>query len=385
MEMKQLILLLTLSSLVFLSCKKDEDDEPTGPTETPPENVIGIVTDQSGAPLTNVQMHIVYLLNTSPVSPLDEIANPTQAIFYTEQVLTAGCDSDVPLADGTNILIMWDADDDREYSDGDRQPTVCVNPEDCAFQTVNFNQFALNGVAIGLGAGMFMTDGAFTTVGERLNPSRYYLEIHCTDGNVLWRSEMVDVPDGLSDQPLTEFECFPCVGTPIGETTMGHAFPNPAFDSVTIPFTLRANSDVTISTRSLSTGAVATRFQGAVEQGEQIRTLDISNMPNGLYVYSMATNGFAGHDTLLKNIESTTVLRGEPALATTDGEGKFALNAPFGSTITLREETSNPLGESAPLDSVRIVAILNGYIPTDTTIALSVAEQHSLNLRLLPE
>ncbi len=383
--MKRLILLLTLASFVFLSCKKEEDDPPTDPVETPPENVIGTVTDQNGAPLANVQMHIVYSVVAVPASPLDEIANPTQAIFFTEQVLTTSCDSDIPLADGTNILVMWDADNDHEYSAGDRQPTVCLNPEDCGFQTVNFNQFALNGVAIGLGPGTFMTDPAFTTVGEHLEPSRFYLEIRCSDGNVLWRSEMVDIPDGLSDQPLDSMHCFPCVGSPVGETTLGFAYPNPAQDEVTIPFTLRATSDVTISTRSLSTGAVATRFQGAVEQGAQTRSLDLSEIPNGLYVYSMNSNGFAGQDTLLKNVSDNNELRGEPALTSTDGEGKFKMNAPFGASIALREASSNPLGESLPLDSVRVVAILNGYLPSDTTIALSAAEQHNLSIRLFPE
>lgn len=384
MEMKRLILLLTLTSLVFLSCKKEEDDQPTGPVETPPENVIGTVTDQNGAPLANVQMHIVYSVLAVPTSPLDDSQNPTQAIFWTEQTLTTDCDSDVPLAEGTNIYVMWDADNDHTPSAGDRLPTLCTT-EPCGFQTVNFNQFTLNGIALGLGAGMFGTELAFSTYGEHLDPSRFYLEIRCTDGNVLWRSEMVDVPDGLSDQPLDSVHCFACVGSPVGETTLGFAYPNPAHDEVTIPFTLRANSDVTISTRSLSTGAVATRFQGAVEQGIQTRSLDISEIPNGLYVYSMNASGFAGQDTLLKNVSNNSDLRGEPALAITDSEGKFKLNTPYGAMITLRGASSDPLGESLPLDSVRIVALINGYLPADTTIALSAAEQHTLNLRLLPE
>ncbi len=382
--MKPLVVLTLVALLIAFSCKKKDDPPPTGPTETPPENVIGNVTDLSGNPLANVQMHIVYSVNAAPVSPLDDQQNPAIAVFYTEQMLTTECGGDVPLADGTNIIVMWDADDNGVPSVGDHPPTACPNPPDCPHLSVNFNQFALNGVALELGPGRFGTDPAFSTYGDNLDPPRVYLEIRCTDGDVLWQSQVVTLPDGLSDQPLT-MECFPCEGAPAGETSLGFAYPNPAQDDVSIPFTLRANDSVTIAARSLSTNAARTLMQETFEQGAHDRTLDISALPNGLYVYTMTSGIFTGRDTLLKNVNQDNDLLGTPALTTTDGNGDFALNAPFGPTITLRESNSNPLGESAPLDSVRIVALLNGYQPSDTVISLSAAEQHEINLRLQPQ
>lgn len=380
-------ILLAVAAAILISCKSGIDPEPTGPVETPPENVIGTVTDQNGAPLANVQMHLVYLPQASSAGPLDEVQNPTLAIFYTEQMLTTECDGNVPLAEGTNVLVMWDADNDGQPSAGDRQPTVCANPDDCGYQTVNFNQFPINGVAMELGPGRFLTDPAFSTYGEHLEPSRYYLEVRCTDGNVLWRSEMVDVPDGLSDQPLTAFECSQCEGTPIGETTLGHVYPNPIPDSddATIPFTLRVGGVVELRTRSLSTGEIELHFRDTLAQGSHEQFLGHSDLPNGLYVYTLGTSDFFGQDTLLKNITLVEILRGTPALTTTDGAGEFAITAPFGMTITGRTLSNNPIGESLPLDSVRVVAILNGFQAADTAISLSAAEQHTLNLRLLPQ
>ncbi len=383
MEMKHTLIVLTLAALAAFSCKKKEDSQPTGPNETPPENVIGTVTDQNGAPLANVQMHVVYSVYGVPASPLDESQNPTQAVFFTSQTLTTECGGDIPLADGTVIYIMWDADDDGQYSAGDQPPPLCTG-DPCEHQTVNFNQFAMNGVAIGEGAGHFGTDPLFSSYGDHLEPSRFYLEIRCSDNDFLWRSDMLDLPDGVSEHDV-HFTCGDCVGTPVGETTLGWAYPNPAQNSSTIPLTLRATANVTLSARSLANGALSTLFQGALDQGTHDQLVDISNLPNGLYVYHMQTENFTGQDTLLKIVLDNEELRGTPALATTDETGEFALNAIFGPTITIRENSTNPLGESLPLDSVRVVALLNGYLPADTTISLSSAEQHSLSLRLQSE
>lgn len=375
--------LIILAGMLLSSCKKKENP-PTQPPDAQSENVIGTVSDASGAPLANVQMHVIYNVNAAPVSPLDDSQVPFNTIFFTTQTLTTECDGNIPLAEGTNIEIMWDADDDGQYSTGDRLPPVCPTPPDnCPFQSVNFDHFSLNGIELGIGPGTFGTDPTFTSFGEHLDPNRFYLVIRCTDGNVLWRSEMINVPDGLSEFDL-QFECLPCEGTPIGETSMGFAYPNPAADEFNLPFILRANESTTIRTTSLSTGGTATLFQNALTQGEQNVLLDISDLPNGLYVYTMSAGSFLGRDTLLKNAPYE-MLPSEPALNTTDTDGSFAMDIPFGQTITLRGATSNPLGESAPLDSVRIVAILNGYQPADTTISMIAAEQHELNFRLTPQ
>lgn len=201
MEMKYSLITILLAALVLVSCKKEDDPPPTGPNETPPENVIGAVVDQGGAPLANVQMHIVYSVYGVPASPLDESQNPTQAVFYTSQTLTTECGGDIPLADGTMIYIMWDADDDGQYSAGDQAPPVCT-AEPCGHQTVNFSQFEMNGVAIGEGAGRFGTDPLFSSYGDHLEPSRYYLEIRCSDNNYLWRSDMIELPDGVSEHDV---------------------------------------------------------------------------------------------------------------------------------------------------------------------------------------
>lgn len=375
--------IILLAGVLLTSCKKSEDPPPTQTPDTPEENVFGIVTDLNGNALANAQIHLIYQVNTAPVSPLDE-TQLHNAILYTTQVLTTECGGNVPLADGVNIEIFWDADDDHDYSAGDRHPPVCPPPQDnCPFQTVNFDRFTMNGVEIGTGAGTFGTDPTFTSYGANLEPSRFYLVIRCTDGDTLWRSDMIDIPDGLTEYDL-HFDCFECEGSPIGETTMGFAYPNPAVDEFHLPMTLRANENVTISTTSISTGGTTTLFQSALTSGDQNLTLDISNLPNGLYVYTMSAGTFTARDTLLKNAPLED-LPGEPALQTTDSDGSFAINVPFGQTLTLREASSNPLGESTPLDSVRVVAVLNGYQPSDTTISLIAAEQHELTLRLRPQ
>ena len=379
------IMVFLVAGLVLTSCgKKKDSNGPTGPTETPQENVFGVVTDQDGNPLANAQLHAVYQVNGAPVSPLDDIQAPFNVIFYTTQMLTTERDGNIPLAEGTNIEIMWDADDDHEYSEGDRLPPLCPTPPDnCPFQSVNFNQFSMNGVELGIGPGTFGTDPTFTSFGEHLDPSRFYLVIRCADGEPLWTSEMVDVPDGLSEFDL-QFEFSECVGTPIGQSSMGFAYPNPAIDVFHLPFTLRAGETVSIVSTSLSTGGTRTLFQDGLSSGNQDVTIDISNLANGLYIYAMTAGSFTAHDTLLKNAPVEN-LPGEPALVTTDSDGSYAMNLPFGQTITLRESSSNPLGESAPLDSVRVVAILNGYQTADTMISLAATEQHELNFRLRPQ
>ena len=64
-------------------------------------------------------------------------------------------------------------------------------------------EFPINGVETTMGPGMFSSNPGLVTVGDVLVPNRYYARIYCADGNVLYTSNVIEAPGGLTDAYLT--------------------------------------------------------------------------------------------------------------------------------------------------------------------------------------
>jgi hypothetical protein len=116
--------------------------------------------------------------------------------------LYTSCAGTTPIPDGRIVKIFWDVDGDGPDL-GDPQPTICDVPPLCEtgpLGTVNVDHFTVNGTAMGLGAGYFMSDIVFASVGTLPVPSRFYLRIFDTDGTtILWTSVVKTLPAGPQD------------------------------------------------------------------------------------------------------------------------------------------------------------------------------------------
>lgn len=123
--------------------------------------------------------------------------------------LTTECEGATPLPDGRIIRIYQDIN----WNDPDpidTQPVVCDNPPECLdgpVGTVNFNEFTMNGVEQGLGAGYLWTSPmTFQSFGA-LPPGlqRYYLRVYEADGTtVLWTSTIFWLTTGYQEVELFE-------------------------------------------------------------------------------------------------------------------------------------------------------------------------------------
>lgn len=120
--------------------------------------------------------------------------------------LTTTCGGATPLPEGTTIRIFLDTDSDGPDLT-DPQPAICIDPPDCVtpFDAVNFNEFTVNGVFLGIGAGYFGTDPAFSCTSAIPVPGRFYLRIYEPDNTtVLWTSTVFTVIVGLQDIYFTD-------------------------------------------------------------------------------------------------------------------------------------------------------------------------------------
>jgi hypothetical protein len=127
--------------------------------------------------------------------------------------LTTVCNGSIPVPDGRIVRIFQDRNPVGP-DPTDLQPVVCNNPpacEDGPQGTVNFNQFTMNGVSSGLGAGYFAPSRAFVSVGGMPPGSRnYYLRIYEPDGiTVLWTSSTFTLFSGFQEINLI-FEEWTC-------------------------------------------------------------------------------------------------------------------------------------------------------------------------------
>jgi hypothetical protein len=116
--------------------------------------------------------------------------------------LTTTCNGSTPIPDGRTVKIFWDADSDGPDLT-DPQPIVCDEPPMCDTgppQTVNYNQFTLNGAATGHGPGYFEPELLFTQPYDMPTPPRFYLRVYDTDGTtLLWTSAVKTVQSGIQD------------------------------------------------------------------------------------------------------------------------------------------------------------------------------------------
>jgi hypothetical protein len=120
-------------------------------------------------------------------------------------VLTQGCEpGSPPLPDGTPVYIYWDANSNGP----DAADQLACAITDCP---VNYCTFALNGEALGLGAGYFITDLDFCSALCNPVPSRFYLRINCSDGTPHYVSGVHTFTPGPADEPWYDWSCFQCV------------------------------------------------------------------------------------------------------------------------------------------------------------------------------
>jgi len=126
------------------------------------------------------------------------------------------CEGGDPLPDGWIVEIHQDVDADGPDAD-DPMPAVGDQPGN-----VNYNQFALNGVELGIGPGYFYTDPAWSSVGmPPPGPNNWYLVIRCSNGLVHYYTDNPDDANGnyhFTPNPTEVYTdnhwvCVPCVAT----------------------------------------------------------------------------------------------------------------------------------------------------------------------------
>jgi hypothetical protein len=116
--------------------------------------------------------------------------------------LTTACNGATPIPDTWVVKIYWDVDSDGPDLT-DPMPTICDVPPECETGpngTINFNQFAMNGVSIFGVAGYFETEWVFLSAAILPDPPRYYLRIYDPgSGNFLWTSTVKTLTSGLQE------------------------------------------------------------------------------------------------------------------------------------------------------------------------------------------
>lgn len=378
---------MALGSVVVLlavtSCKKDEDN-PTGPESNngPMRHITGHVRDAGGNPVANAALHVVYDF-PAPAQAAHPIHTPSIIIFENTEPLYTECGGNVPLPDGVMVRLFWDRNGNGP-DDTDEPPPLCDLPplcEDGPFRTVNIIEFPINGVESTMGPGMFSSNPGLVTSGDMLVPNRYYARIYCADGNVLYTSNVIEAPSGLTDAYLT-FDCTPCNGAPvIPEWSLTQSYPNPAVDTVTVPFTLRDTSAATLTIRPWAEPVMDTLSWGRHPSGGYSFDTVISAYPNGLYEIRLHAGTFIGQHTLLKNVTDTNVLRATDGLVYSGTDGTFTMDIAAGLILDLRGAQGENSG-TATLARVKIIAVKTGYAIADTIFDATNSTEHTVELIL---
>ncbi len=139
---------------------------------------------------------------------------PYTAVWYwyndngSRAPLTDGCVSGTPFPDGTPIQFVWDSTANGP-DDNDRLPTVCTG-DPCPSTTVNFNQYPMNGVATGDGAGFFQMDVYFQAYAP-FTPPRFFLRV-CGTG-MRWQSQVFVLSPGAQEFQPSQIT-WTCLSTP---------------------------------------------------------------------------------------------------------------------------------------------------------------------------
>lgn len=374
---------LVLLSLVLLSCGKKES--PTGPDDNHPPvgtaQVTGQVRDAAGQPIEDAALHIVYeFTGESRATHLDE---PSVTFFQSEAPLMTECGGSVPIPDGVTVKLFWDRNGNGP-DDSDQSPPLCDHPINCddgPAGTVNINEFAFNGLTAGTGPGTFYSDPGLVTVGDVLDPNRFYARIYCMDGNVLWTSNVVEPPSGVSDAVL-HFECTSCNGAPtVPEWFLTQSYPNPAVDSITVPFGLQVSGEAVILLSPAVERETDTLFAGSLWSGGHEVGAQLTNRPNGLYEVRLMSGGYSAQHTLLRNVTDYDRLRENDPAAWTAQDGTFSLEAAAGAIIERRGAQGESQGTAA-LARLKVVAMKSGYAAADTSFEILSGGSFTLNLTL---
>jgi hypothetical protein len=125
--------------------------------------------------------------------------------------LTTVCQGGVPIPDGYNVKVMWDANDNGPDIPDQPADTCQIFPccEGCPGGTANLNHFPFNGAANGYGPGYFESLG-FSTIGALVNPSKFYLRVYEVNGTTpLWTSVVYTVVAGPQEffVPQSDWSC----------------------------------------------------------------------------------------------------------------------------------------------------------------------------------
>jgi len=375
--------ILVVLSLVLVSCGKKES--PTGPDDNHPPvgtaQVTGQVRDAAGQPVADAALHMIYEFTAEArAAHLDE---PSVTFFQSEVPLMTECGGSVPIPDGVMVKLFWDRNGNGP-DDSDQPPPLCDHPINCddgPAGTVNINEFAFNGMTNGMGAGMFDSDPGLATVGDILNPNRFFARIYCMDGNVLYTSNVVEPPPGVSDAVLT-FTCTPCNGAPtVPEWFLTQSYPNPAVDSITVPFGLQVNGEAVILLSPAVERETDTLFWGPLWSGGHEVSAQLSNRPNGLYEVRLMSGGYSAQHTLLRNVTDYDRLRENDPAAWTAQDGAFSLEVAAGAIIDRRGAQGESQGTAA-LARLKVVAMKTGYAAADTTFEILSGASFTLNLTL---
>ncbi|MCX6601412.1 MAG: hypothetical protein NT025_07605 [bacterium] len=378
------VAMLVALSFALVSCEKKES--PTGPdNHNPPAGtaqVTGQVRDAAGQPIADAALHLVYVFTgESRATHLDQ---PSVTFFQSESPLMTECGGSVPIPDGVMVKLFWDRNGNGP-DNSDQPPPLCDHPLECddgPAGTVNIIEFAFNGLTSGLGPGMFYSDPGLVTQGDVLDPNRFFARIYCMDGNVLYTSNWVEPPSGVSDAVL-HFDCdSSCNGAPaVPEWFLTQSYPNPAVDSITVPFGLQVTGEAVVLLSAVVERGTDTLFSGRMWSGGHEIDADLADRPNGLYYVRLVSGGYSAQHTLLRNITDYDRLRENDPAVWTANDGTFSLAAAAGVIIDRRDAQGESQGTAA-LARLKVVATKNGYAAADTTFEISSGSIIALNLTL---
>ncbi|MBI5058269.1 T9SS type A sorting domain-containing protein [candidate division KSB1 bacterium] len=150
-------------------------------------------------------------------------AQPFAAIVYNlETMLTTTCGGDVPIPDGTPVLIFWDNDSNGPDAD-DPPPPICgVTPPDSANDCDRLS-LEMNGERLLAMPGFFYSEATFNSCLTLPTPPIYFFRV-CY-GGVQWQSDPVTMVSGIQEPPTTGWTCInePCAGCPQPQSVIGMA------------------------------------------------------------------------------------------------------------------------------------------------------------------
>ncbi len=256
---------------------------------------------------------------------------------------------------------------------GDRQLTLSFNVAD--EMNVQHYDIMRDGAKV---AELEVADGSYTYVDQNLiNGRRYEYSIVAVgldetivlefDGNSVWAA----TPSFLA--------------TVVTEYAFHKNFPNPVEDTTRIVYDILEAIHVQLTFGPAGGGTIATLVSAVLGTGRYRRTLDMSNLANGLYVCEMDTgDALFASCTMLKNTQSYASLRNALSNSTTLDNGSYAFNVAIGDSIDIRDELYHELGRVL-LERVTFVALKNGYLPADTTLDLTEQDHYTIDFTLYPE